>query len=72
MFPTQTHTPLQKAIINPLEPCGVGLLFIMDGCSILGFKISTTIYCHYKAGKSQGIFNITLTVFIWNKMNIYT
>jgi len=35
----------------------------MDGCTFLGFKISCTIHSHYKAGKSQGIFNISLIVF---------
>ncbi len=41
--------------------------FMMDGCTFLGFKISTPIHCHYKAWKSQDIFNMTLTVFVWKK-----
>ncbi len=27
-----------------------------DGCTFLGFKISTTIHCNYKSWKSQDIF----------------
>ncbi len=45
---------LRKAFINPLELCGV--LLMMDGCSFLGFKISSTIHCPYKAWKSQDMF----------------
>ncbi len=51
---------LQKTFIHPAEPRGA--LFMMDGCTFLGFKISTTIHCHYKAWTS--FFNITLIVFI--------
>ncbi len=29
---------------------------MMDGSTFLGFKISTTIHCHYKVCKTQGIF----------------
>ncbi len=36
---------LQKAFINPPEPCGE--LFMMDGCTLLGFKILTPIHYHY-------------------------
>ncbi len=49
-----TNASLQKAFINPPEPCGV--LYMMDGCTFLGFKILTTIHCHYKTWKSQDIF----------------
>ncbi len=35
-------------------------LFMMDGCTFLGLKISTAIHCHYNAWKSQDIFIITL------------
>ncbi len=39
----------QDALINLL--CGV--LFLMDGCTSLDFKISTPIHCHYKAWKKK-------------------
>ncbi len=42
------------AFIKPPELCEA--LFMMDGCTFLGFKISTTIHYHYKAWKSQDIF----------------
>ncbi len=29
---------------------------MMDVCTLLDFKILSTIHCHYKAGKSQDIF----------------
>ncbi len=29
---------------------------MMDGCTFWGFKITSTIHCHYKAWKSQDIF----------------
>ncbi len=45
---------LLKAFINPLEPRGA--LFMMDRWTLLDFKISTVIHCHYKAWKSQDIF----------------
>ncbi len=61
---------LQKAFINSPEPSGA--LFMMDVYTFLGFKISTAIHCHYKAWKSQDIFNITLIVFVWKKKVIYT
>ncbi len=54
MFLTQSIDSLQEAFINPTEPCGT--LFMMDGCTFLGFKISTTIHSYYKAWKSQDIF----------------
>ncbi len=44
----------QKSFINPTEPYGA--IFMMDRCTSLGFKISTTIHCHYKAWKNQDIF----------------
>ncbi len=42
------------AFINPPEPCGA--LFMMDWCTFLSFKISTSIHCHYIVWKSQDIF----------------
>ncbi len=67
IFLTQHIHSLQKAFINPPEPCGV--LFMMDGCTLLDFKISTPIHCHCpgysNARKSWDIFlNITLIVFV--------
>ncbi len=60
---------LQEAFINSLEPCRV--LFMMDGCTFWGFKISTPIHCHFKSWKSQDIFYITRIVFI-RKRKSYT
>ncbi len=45
---------LQKAFINPPEPCGA--LHMMDGWTSLDFKISSPIYYYYKAWKNQDIF----------------
>ncbi len=41
--------------------------FMVDGCTFLGFKISTTIHCLYKAWKSYSrtFSNITLIAFVW-------
>ncbi len=44
---------LQKDFINPPEPRRA---LMMDGCTFLGLKISTSIHCHYKAWKAQDIF----------------
>lgn len=33
-----------------------GTIFMMDGCTFLAFKISTTIHCHYEAWKSHETF----------------
>ncbi len=30
---------------------------MMDGCTLLEFKISTAIHCHYKVWKSQECFS---------------
>ncbi len=54
IFLHKCFTSLQKAFINPPEPCEV--LFMMDGCTLFCFKISTTIHCLYKACKSRDIF----------------
>jgi len=35
---------------------------MMDTLPFLGFKISDSIHSHYKAGKSQDIFEYTLIV----------
>ncbi len=51
----KTNASLQKAFINPLEPCGV--LFIMEDA--LYFASKSRPCKHYKAWKSQDIFNIT-------------
>ncbi len=52
----------KKGIYSP--PGAMWSAFYDDGwMRFLGFKILTTI--HYKAWKSQGIFNITQIVFIW-------
>ncbi len=47
---------LQKAYINPPKPCGA--LFMMDECTFLGFKISTTIHCHSYSLEEPGQFLI--------------
>jgi len=53
---------LQKHFRKPLlTAADVWITVMMDGCALLGFKISGTIHFHYKAGKSQDvIFNVTL------------
>ncbi len=50
----QSINSLQEAFINPTEPSGN--FFMMDGFTLWGFKISTTIHSYYKAWKSQDIF----------------
>ncbi len=45
-------TPLSRERMYEREPCGA--LFVMDGCTLLDFKISTATHCHYKVWKSQG------------------
>ncbi len=51
-------------------------LFMMARWTFLGFKILTTIHCHYKAWKSQAIFKyiyfLTPISFIWMNKTIYT
>ncbi len=44
----------------------------MDGHTFWGFKILTTIHCHYKAWKRQVIFYIIMIIFVWKKKVIYT
>ncbi len=45
---------------------------MLDGRTLFSFKISTPIHCHYKAWKSQDIFNVTPIVFVWKKKVVYT
>ncbi len=56
IFLTQSVALIQMTFINPPELCGAFLW-----CTFLGLKISTSIYCHYKAWT---FLNITLIVFV--------
>ncbi len=53
----QMHQFTLGGLFNPLELCGVGLHFIMDGCTFIGFEnlksINIIPLCHYKVRKSQ-------------------
>ncbi len=61
----ETHTGLEK--LNDDQ------IFMMDGCTLLDFKISTAIHCHYEAlGRDRTLYNIFPIVFVWKKNVIYT
>ncbi len=53
----QMHQFTLGGLFNPLELCGVGLHFIMDGCTFIGFEnlksINIIPLYHYKVRKSQ-------------------
>ncbi len=55
---SSTGTPCSyESFRRPLLiPQSCVVIFMMDGCTCLGFKISIAIHCHYKAWKSQDIF----------------
>ncbi len=55
----------QEAFINPLGH--MMQYFMMDECALLNFKISTPIYCHYKAWKSE---DISTPVFILGELSV--
>jgi len=54
-----THLGLLKehhtnTVFNPLG--AIWITFMMDGCTLLRYKISVTIHSHYKVWKSQDHF----------------
>ncbi len=67
IFHTQTHHFASEGFVVLY-----GTLLMMDGCTFLGFKISNSIHCHYKAWKSQEFFYITQIIFVRKKKVIHT
>ncbi len=52
---TNASLHFERPLLTP-EPCGV--IFMMDGCTLLDFKISSPFHCHDKAWKNQDVFLI--------------
>ncbi len=70
IFLTQT-LGFKRLLLTPWS-C-VEKYFMMDGCTLLDFKISTTIHCHYIACKSQNLYiYIYIYIYIYTYLRLYS